>query len=79
MEAHREGSDLADRLLGAGLGPGVPAPLVRRDDLLHQSDLTVGGGLEGPEVARLEASSTGRVWLNADGSMLSPRYYQILD
>ena len=36
-------------------------------------------GMQWQEVARLEAPSTGRVWLNADGSMVSPRYYPILD
>src|SRR4051794_27369294 len=46
--------DLADGLLGASLGPGVAAPLLRGDDLLDQADLTVGGGLERAQVPRLE-------------------------
>ena len=48
-------------------------------DCFTEEAMLPSSGMQWQEVARLEASSTGRVWLNADGSMLSPRYYQILD
>ena len=55
MQPHRQRRDLADGLLGAGLGGGVAAALEGRDDLLDQADLAVGGGLERAQVPRLEA------------------------
>src|SRR5689334_2417038 len=39
VEADREGGDLRDGLLGAGLCGGVAAALLRGDDLLDQADL----------------------------------------
>src|SRR5664279_6450532 len=54
VQPHGERRYLPDRVLGTRLRARVPAALHRRDDLLHQPHFAVRGGLERPQVARLE-------------------------
>ena len=62
---------------GGHLAVGQAVSLVV--DCVTEDAILPSSGIQWQEAARLQASSTGRVWLNADGSMLSPRYYQVID
>jgi len=57
VQANRESGEFAGDLLGAGSRFGIALPHQRRDYLLDQPDLAIGGRFERTKVPRFDAET----------------------